>query len=171
MSANRLERKQRMAAFLRLQFDRSTLMLQAADPFQAGGFSKATENQMKEERNMADDMAMFLYRLESDFEDKRRRLERMLFYHPDVSPSHPVWHSKRIRACMDKLTQRKKNKIKQKQWPSISNNTRPAKKSSSTGTKLGRTFALIDDSLSMLANRHECTYEKEEDRMDCFLIV
>lgn len=57
-------------------------MLQAADPFQAGGFSKATENHMKEERNLQDDMAMFLYRLESDFEDKKRRLEKMLFYHP-----------------------------------------------------------------------------------------
>ena len=81
-----------MAAFLRLQFDRSTLMLQAADPFQAGGFSKATEHQIKEERNLQDDMAMFLYRLDSDFEDKKRRLEKMLCYRPDdVSPALPGW--------------------------------------------------------------------------------
>ena len=61
-------------------------MLQAGDPSVHGGFSKATECQMKQERDLQDDMAMFLYRLESDFEDKRRRLEKMLNgFHPVVS--------------------------------------------------------------------------------------
>ena len=76
ISTNRLERKQRAAAFLRLQFDRSMVMLQAGDPVN-GGFSKATETQMKADRDLQD-ISMFLYRLESDFEEKKRRLEKMM---------------------------------------------------------------------------------------------
>ena len=51
-------------------------MLQAND-LTLGGFSREAENEMKEERNLHD-ISMFLYRLESDFEDKKRRLEKML---------------------------------------------------------------------------------------------
>lgn len=84
IATNRLERKQRAAAFLRLQFDRSMQMLQAGQPDQ-GGFSKATESQMKKDRDL-EDISMFLYRLESDFEDKRMRLEKMLRgFNPTVS--------------------------------------------------------------------------------------
>lgn len=85
VAANRLERKQRAAAFLRLQFNKSMQMLRAGD-LEEGGFSKATENQMKSDRDL-DDITMFLYRLESDFEDKKRRLEKMLRgFDPSVSP-------------------------------------------------------------------------------------
>ncbi|XP_046461046.1 F-actin-monooxygenase MICAL3-like isoform X11 [Daphnia pulex] len=79
IAANRLDRKQRAAAFLRLRFDRSMQMLQAGgDPDdEPGGFSKATERQMKADRDLQD-ISLFIYRLESDFEDKRCRLEKML---------------------------------------------------------------------------------------------
>ncbi|XP_059350658.1 F-actin-monooxygenase MICAL3-like isoform X10 [Daphnia carinata] len=78
IAANRLDRKQRAAAFLRLRFDRSMQMLQAGgDPGEVGGFSKATERQMKADRDLQD-ISLFIYRLESDFEDKRCRLEKML---------------------------------------------------------------------------------------------
>lgn len=76
IEANRSERKQKAAAFLRRQFDRSMVMLQAND-LSTGGFSRDAETDMKEERNLHD-ISMFLYRLESDFEDKKRRLEKML---------------------------------------------------------------------------------------------
>ena len=43
-----------------------------------------SKQQLKEERDrkQMEDMSMFLYRLESDFEDKKRRLEKMLFENP-----------------------------------------------------------------------------------------
>lgn len=87
IAANRLDRKQRAAAFLRLRFDRSMQMLQAGgDPDdEPGGSSKATERQMKADRDLQD-ISLFIYRLESDFEDKRCRLEKMLSgFNPTVS--------------------------------------------------------------------------------------
>ena len=86
IAANRLDRKQRAAAFLRLRFDRSMQMLQAGgDPNEQGGFSKATERKMKADRDLQD-ISLFIYRLESDFEDKRCRLEKMLSgFNPTVS--------------------------------------------------------------------------------------
>ena len=104
MAANRQERKARMAAFLRLQFDRSMAMLQADSLWGGSGAHSHLENfqqqqqqqvamskqQLKEERErkQMEDMSMFLYRLESDFEDKKRRLEKMLFENPVIlSPS------------------------------------------------------------------------------------
>ena len=78
--ANREERKQRFAAFLRLQYERSMRMLQAGH----GQGPLPDEDQiadLKEERNLQD-ISLFLYRLDSDFEDKKRRLEKMLFNHP-----------------------------------------------------------------------------------------
>lgn len=71
-----MERKQKAAAFLRRQFDRSMVMLQAND-LALGGFSREAESDIKEDRSLHD-ISMFLYRLESDFEDKKRRLEKML---------------------------------------------------------------------------------------------
>jgi hypothetical protein len=62
-------------------------MLQAGgDPDdEPGGFSKATERQMKADRDLQD-ISLFIYRLESDFEDKRCRLEKMLSgFNPTVS--------------------------------------------------------------------------------------
>lgn len=60
------------------------VMLQAGDP-EHGSFSKATESQIKQDRDLQD-ISMFLYRLESDFEDKRMRLEKMLRgFNPPVS--------------------------------------------------------------------------------------
>jgi len=81
-----------MAAFLRLQFDRSMAMLQADSVWgsaqshddQQQQQPTMSHQQLKEERQrkQMEDMSMFLYRLESDFEDKKRRLEKMLFEHP-----------------------------------------------------------------------------------------
>ncbi len=84
-----------MVAFLRLQFDRSMAMLQADSVWGSGQSHDhhqqqqqqqptMSHQQLKEERQrkQMEDMSMFLYRLESDFEDKKRRLEKMLFEHP-----------------------------------------------------------------------------------------
>ena len=80
--ANRSERKERFAAFLRLQYQRSMQMLQANvsglhDPEE----NRAALEQIKEDRNLQD-LSLFLYRLDSDFEDKRRKLDKMLFKLP-----------------------------------------------------------------------------------------
>lgn len=78
--ANRNERKERFAAFLRMQYERSMQMLQAGSSADAEA-TRASVEQIKEDRQI-EDLSLFLYRLDSDFEDKKRRLEKMLFQQP-----------------------------------------------------------------------------------------
>lgn len=88
--ANRNERKERFAAFLRLQYQRSMQMLQASNDADAEA-TRASIEQIKEDRQI-EDLSLFLYRLDSDFEDKKRRLEKMLFQHPVRIPHHRIQH-------------------------------------------------------------------------------
>ena len=87
--ANRNERKERFAAFLRMQYERSMQMLQAGEDAGAEA-TRASVEQIKEDRQIHD-LSLFLYRLDSDFEDKRRRLEKMLFQHPVRHPHELDW--------------------------------------------------------------------------------
>ena len=77
VAENRMERKERFATAQKLRFQKSMYMLHAHHVMAA----KTNEEVDKSDKSMQD-FALFLYRLESDFEDKRRRLEKMLFNLP-----------------------------------------------------------------------------------------
>ena len=98
IAANRQERKERQSAAQRLQFQRSLFMLRAAHGRRSRNADDAAAaaivdddddgdddtlcqerlQQQEEQDKTIQDFALFIYRLESDFEDKRRRLEKML---------------------------------------------------------------------------------------------
>ena len=87
IAENREERKQRLAAAQRLQFQRSVFMLRAAHLRGASSPDQASLEEQSKNEKTVEDFALFIYRLESDFEDKRRRLEKMLFSAPVRSNS------------------------------------------------------------------------------------